>query len=797
MTRKITTLLIAMFIGVSAFAQMSDDAVYQYVQDGLAKGKTQTELVNELAKRGVTKTQAERIKARLEESHGTTESITAAGEQETDRRTHSTMNDVEAGNVDMISTKLAEKTGEKNIYGRSIFTTRNLNFAPSENLPTPENYKLGPGDEIIIDIWGTNQTTIRQTISPEGYVNISDIGLVYLNGMTIKEADKYMRRQLGRIYSVDGAESESEIKLTLGKIRTIQINIMGEVSAPGTYYLSSFANMYHALYRAGGVGSLGSLRNIQLIRGGKIVNKIDMYDFLLKGRALEDVTLQEGDIIMVGQYEELVDITGKVKRPMYYEMKKGEKVSDILEYCGGFTGDAYRENVRLVRQNGKEYQVYTIDADQVESFELMDGDAITVGAMLDRFENKVELKGAVYRPGVYQISPEICTVRQLIEKADGLMGDAFMNRGIIYRLRDDLTNEVIAFDLKGVMNGTAPDINLLKDDIVSVSSIHDLKDIGTITVFGEVAQPGSFAYAENTSLMDAIMMCGGLLESASYVNVEVCRRVKDPNSTDTPEIIGETFNFNIDNEYDLTGAGNFKLKPYDQIYVRRSPGYMPQATVMISGEITFPGTYSLTKKSERLSDLIKKAGGVTQWAYVKGARMQRRATPEERSRMIQTRDMLAFARDSISVEKLEISGLFFVGIDLEKALANPGSDADIVLREGDNILIPEYLNTVKISGNVMCPNVVTYDPKQTLKQYVNLAGGYGNRAKRSKVYVVNINGNISRVHALAKDKITPGCEIIVPERKKREGNALQSIMSLATTSASLGTMIATIGNLLK
>ena len=773
---------------------MSDDAVIAYVKDGMAAGKSQNDMAKELAMRGVTQQQAERIKARLEKEQASQSGAALeAGVQERARRMDDGILEVEAGDMDMVTSEIAEQ-GAKRVYGRDIFTSRNLTFAPSSNLPTPVNYCLGPGDEIIVDIWGNNQATIRQTISPDGTINIPDIGLVSLNGMTVKEADSYLRRKLGQIYSVDGADAKSEIKLTLGNIRTIQVNMMGEVANPGTYYLSSLSNLYHALHRAGGVSQLGSLRDIQLIRAGKKIASIDIYDFIREGKMEGDIILEEGDIINVPTYDIIVDITGNVKRPMSYELKKGETIADLIGYAAGFTGDAYSENVRMVRKNGKEYQIFTIDEPQYASFELLEGDAIAVGAMLDRFSNRIEVKGAVYRPGAYELGNGIVTLSDLIKKADGLKGDAFTNRGIITREREDLTLETIPFDVKAVLSGGASDITLQKNDIVYIPSIHDLKDVGSITVMGEVARPGTLVYAENTTLEDAIMLAGGLLESASTVKIDVSRRIKNSESTEPTATVGEVFTFSFKDGYVLDGEAGFVLQPYDHIMVRRSPGYEEQRTVTVSGELAFPGTYTISKKEERLSDLVASAGGITKWAYVKGARLQRTMNAEERARMQATVDVIDSARDSINIDQLDLSTVYYVGIDLEKALANPGSDADLVLREGDVLTVPEYINTVKISGNVLYPNTVTYNPSMTVKQYVNMAGGYGFKSKKSRSYVVYLNGNVAKARKLSKKCIEPGCEIIIPQKPQKEGN-IQEILGVATTATSLATMIASVSNI--
>ncbi|MDE5706800.1 MAG: SLBB domain-containing protein [Alistipes sp.] len=782
---------------------MTDAAVKDYVKTGLASGKSQQDIARELAARGVTREQAERIRQahESETSSGSDEAFRKAGEQERERRADSGLNETKPVDFDLLTSiqqqiPAANRENKPAVFGRNIFTTKNLTFAPNTQLPTPPNYRLGPGDEVIIDIWGANQASIRQTISPDGTINIPDLGLISLNGMTVSEADAYMRRMLGRIYSLDGSDAKSEIKLTLGNIRSIQVNLMGEVAVPGTYYLSSLSNIFHALYRAGGVSDLGSLRDIQLIRNGRKIASLDVYEFILKGKSPDDILLQEGDIVIVPAYETLVDLSGNVKRPMTYEMKAGETVANLLDYASGFSGDAYRNSLRMIRRNGREYRVYTIDRPDYASFELRDGDALEVGAMLDRFENRIEVKGAVYRPGIYELGSEIATVGQLLAKAEGVKGDAFTNRALLQREKEDLTLEVLPLDIAAIMAGTAEDIPLRKNDVLFVASIHDLQDIGQITVFGEVARPGQFIFAENTTLEDIIMQAGGLLESASVVKVDVSRRIKDPAATELTDTLSEIFTFSLKDGFVIDGEPNFILEPYDQIFVRRSPAYNPQENVTITGEVTFPGPYVLTSKNEKLSDLVAKAGGTSRWAYVKGARLERTMTVGEKARSQAVLDALDNSKDSINVNKLELADTYYVGIDLEAALNNPGGNADLVLRVHDRLHIPTMVNTVRITGNVMYPNVVTYDPDKKVGDFIKMAGGYGFRAKKGKAYIVYMNGTVARAKRNSKEVVQPGCEIIVPERRKSR-STLAEIMGIATTSASLATMIATIGTLAK
>lgn len=512
----------------------------------------------------------------------------------------------------------------RQIFGHNLFRNTNLSFEPSANLATPISYRLGPGDEVIIDIWGASENTIRQTISPEGDIQVKDLGPVHLNGMTVKEANQYLQREFSKIYSgIGGNEPNSQIRLTLGDTRTIQVNIMGEVSVPGTYSLSAFSTVFHALYRAGGVNKIGSLRGIKLVRNGKTIENLDVYEFIMKGKMNDDIRLQEGDVIIVNPYESLVEIVGKVKRPMYYEMKPTETVANLLEYAGGFTGDSYKKAIRLIRKSGREHQVFNVDEMDYSVFRLDDGDLVTVDAVLDRFENKVEISGAVYRSGLYQLDGEVNTVKQLIKKAEGLRGDAFLNRVLLDREHEDLSHEIIAIDLNGLLNGTVADIPLQKDDHLYIPSVNDLKEEETVSIYGEVLNPGTFLYSDKMTIEDLVVQAGGLREAAATTRVSVTRRIKNPKSTAYSSKLAETFAFDIKDGL-VIGDADFYLQPFDMVQIRRSPAYKVQRTVSVSGEVLFSGSYALLKKNERLSDLIKRAGGITPDALHKGGRLIRR-----------------------------------------------------------------------------------------------------------------------------------------------------------------------------
>ena len=787
-------------ICIPAAAQMTDDAVIEYVKEGMANGKSQNDLLKELMASGVTMEQAQRIKKMVEsENQGTNPLMGRVDEMDRRRRNAPGVAQLPAvemqEQVDGEEVPEGELTEKKEIFGHNIFSNRRLSFAPSLNIPTPLNYRLGAGDEVIIDVWGSNEATIRQTISPDGFINIPNLGVVTLNGMTVREAEQYLRKKLAQIYPVDGEDAASDFKLTLGNIRTIQVSVTGEVVVPGTYSISSLSNIYNALYCAGGVNDLGSLRKVQLVRNGKQKAVVDLYDFILNGMLPDGLTLEDGDVINVPLYLSLVNIEGSVKRPMYYEMKDGETVQDLLDYAGGFAGDAYRSNINVVRQNGVEYQVYTVDSNLFSAFILKDGDALTVGALIDRYENKLEVKGAVYRPGIYQLGDGIRTVSELIAKADGLKGDAFTNRALIHRERQDLTFEVISVDVKAVLSGQAPDIQLQRNDILYIPSIYDLNDIGTITIEGEVATPGTFVYEANMTVEDIIMQAGGLLESASTVRIDVSRRIKNPASKEQSDSIANVFTRSFKDGYVVSEDLDFVLLPYDYVNVRRSPGYAEQGKVKVSGEVIFPGDYVLTHKNERLSDVIARAGGLNKWAYVKGARLIRHTLAEERNRTRSGMTVLTTGKDSVNVANLDLDETYSVGIDLEAALAAPGSDADLVLRQDDMILIPEYINTVKISGNVMYPNVVAYNSGMSVRDYVEMAGGYGYRSKKNKAYIIYMNGTIARARQMSKGVVEPGCEIVIPQKRDKEFD-VSSLMSVATTSSSVATMLATIMNLI-
>ena len=792
-----------MLCSIMAFA-ITDQQVIDYIKQQTAAGKSEQQIGKELMAKGVTPEQAKRIKAQLEsqqqgENQATRQTVTSAESE----RKHNAAEDVSVSSIENMQREIekgdAMSGSGRKIYGHQVFNSQSLTFEPIENLATPQNYRLGPGDEVVIDIWGTSEDHMRQTISPEGSIMISQIGPVYLNGLTIKDANQHIKSAFSRKYAGMN-DAETDIQVTLGQVRTIQVDILGEVATPGTFRMSPFSSVFHALYRAGGINDIGSLRNIQVLRNGKKVAGVDIYDYLFKGKTSGNIRLQEGDVIIVPPYEQLVNIDGNVKRPMYYEIKPDETVKSLLDYAGGFTGDAYGGMVRLSRQSGTENELYNIDRGEFATYRLQDGDIITVGTILDRYANRVELKGAVYRPGMFAIGDGLKTVRDLIDKADGVTEDAYTDRVLLYREGPEKQLEVVALDLKDILRGAAPDITLKRNDMLVISSVNELEERGDVYIGGQVARPGAYPYAANSTVEDLIFQAGGLLEGASTARVDISRRIVDPSATEATNQLAQEFTVSIENGLAVGKGKGFRLKPYDRVEVRRSPGYAPQETVAIDGEVLFAGTYTLRKRNERLSEFVTRAGGLIDGAYIKGAHLSRRLSESE---LAARKEALRLAMsnnsenmgDSIAIDKIDLSNMYNVGINLEKALANPGSDYDLVLMPGDSLYVPEKQSTVKISGDVMFPNAVIYEPGKKLSHYINQAGGYGQRAKKGKAFIVYMNGTVAR--AKRNTPIEPGCHIIVPSKPQNGGTDWSKILTLTTGFMSVATMVATIPNLFK
>lgn len=856
MKKYIILFLFALLLPCYATAQssMTDEQILKFVMKENAEGTSQAQIVTKLMQKGVTIEQIRRVKDKYERqaknkglgtvSSKDTEEDNGRQRKNNGKKGSSKNNDDEESpqyrikdtrekkkskskevvydetNEDwlmmqdelntfipdttaMLEKLLAEKR-KKKVFGRDIFNNKDLTFEPNMNIATPQNYILGPGDAVYIDIYGASQKTIESTVSPDGEVTIEGFGPVQVSGLTVAQANARLRSTLGARYS------SSKIKLTVGQTRSIMINVMGEVKNPGTYTLPAFATVFHALYMAGGTNDIGTMRNIKVYRNNRLVSVVDIYDYILNGKLTGNVRLADNDVISVGPYDCLVNITGKVKRPMYYEMKRNESVGTLLKYAGGFTGDAYKKSVRIVRKTGREYSVYNVDEFDMSAFHLADEDSVSVDSILPRFSNMVEVKGAVFRPGMYQAGGDINSVKTLIEHADGLREEAFTARAVMHRMKKDRTLEVVPVDVEGILDGTVPDIPIQNNDVLFIPTKQEMMEEQTITIHGEVQYPGIYRYADNETLEDFVLQAGGLKQTASTVKVDVSRRIVNSKALTTDSVIARTYTFALKDGFVIDGTPGFKLMPFDEVYVRKSPGYYKQQNVVVEGEVMFSGTYTLSKKNQRLSDLIKSAGGVNDRGYVAGARLERKVNESERARMEavlkkakeEAEQMEIEAakenkkidlKDSEKIKKFEIPEFYSVGIELDKALANPGCDADIVLREGDKIIVPQYNGTVKINGAVMYPNTVGFQKGKKAKYYINQAGGFSEKAKKSQTYIVYMNGTIAKVSQNAKPK--PGCEIVVPEKEINKMTIAEK-MTIGTSVASIATMIATLANIL-
>lgn len=833
---------------VAASAQsMSDSQVVEYVKAEQEKGRSQQQIVSQLLQKGVTTEQLRRIRKKYEaekstlgasdltnKNAGVSQSRMRQQRQEAGERYQKDNQymvqpqyRVNNGNYGTRQERMQELNDgigfmdidsliyyknyfkdETRVFGRDIFNNRMLSFQPNMNMATPSNYSLGAGDEVIVDVWGASQQTFTETISPDGVIVIEGIGPCKIGGMSVGEATSYLRSRLGRFYS------DCNIQLSVGSTRSIQVQVMGEVNVPGTYTLSSLSSAFNALYAAGGVSDIGTLRDIKVYRGGRQVASIDVYDLLLNGRSKGNIILADNDIIIVGPYDALVEIRGKVKRPMFYEMKNNESMSTLLGYSGGFTGDAYKKNVRVTRKNGSEYSIHTVGEFDWNSFTMDDGDSVYVDSVVARYSNMVEVRGAVFHAGMYQMDGSINTVRELVKAAEGLREDAFTARAVMHRQKEDLTLEVLPVDIKGVMDGTVADIPLRKNDVLFIPSKTDMKGERTLNITGEVNYPGVYVYADNTTLEDLVLQAGGLTEAASTVKVDVYRRINDSHALEDDNSLTETFTFALKDGFVVDGEQGFTLEPYDQVVVRRAPTYTEQKNVAVSGSVNFSGSYAMTNKNYRLSDLVKAAGGLSSLAYGKGARLERRMTEEERKQqeaslraaqislyeeaMQNDGKNYDLARaDSLLQMKLDVGTTFPVAIDLEEAMAKPGGIEDIQLREGDRLVVPQYSSTVKISGDVMHPIFMNYKKGESLKYYIKHAGGYGDNARKNRVYAVYMNGSVELISHSSGKAVQPGCTIVVPSKNKKNKMTTAEYAAMGTSAASIATMMVTIANILK
>ncbi|MBP3408815.1 MAG: SLBB domain-containing protein [Bacteroidaceae bacterium] len=832
--KKTILLFIALLLSFQwvAAQTVSDEQVIKIVLAEKEKGSDEKTIAQKLLRQGVTPAQLRRIKAKYEQEQNGLGTVDISGINRS-RADKKTAEDNKGKNFMLVDSKMKytrnmqqemlqdemsfldidslayyqNLLGKDEVYGRSLFNNELLTFEPAMNIPTPADYVLGAGDQVIVDIWGASQQSFDSEISPDGYIVIEGVGPIRLSGLTVTAANEHVKEVFGEYYN------SSSVSLSVGSTRSVKVEVVGDVVAPGSYTMSAFSTLFNALYNAGGISETGTLRDIKVFRGGKQVGHVDVYDYIVNGNNTGNIRLQDNDLIVVGPYDAVVNIQGKVKRPMKYEMKADETLKNLLSYTGGLTGDAFDKNIRVIRKSGREYSVHTVAKDAFASFRLVDGDSIYVDSIIPRFSNMVEIKGAVFHPGMYETGGSINTVYELIEAADGLREDAFTARAVMHRRKADRRLEVLAVDVEGILNGSVPDVQLRKEDVLFIPSVHDMRGEETLKISGEVNFPGIYEYAENTTLEDFVLQAGGLTKNASMVKVDVYRMIFDADALVEGDTITECYSFSIKDGFVVDGEPGFVLKPFDEVHVRRSPVNSVTMSVTVKGAVNFEGDYAMYSREYRLSDLIKAAGGITEFAYPSGARLYRKMTDEERAqregvmRMSQIQlyeesmrsenDYNITLADSLMNLKLELGDVYPVAINLEKAMEEPGGVDDIVLRESDVLTVPQYTSTVKISGEVRYPITINYKKGEKLRYYIKHAGGYTDRAKKGDVYAIYMNGGVSEVSKFSSGDIKPGCEIVVPTKNVSSKMSTAEIMTIGTSVASIATMIATLVNLLK
>ena len=766
-------------------ADLSDQQVIQLFQRMEAQGLSVSEVEVIARARGMNPVEINKLKARLSQIQmdQASSSDTQTGAT---RLRSTTVSEQEVEPVDTLGLFLEPIKSQ--VFGSSIFNNSRITFEPSLNVPTPKNYKLGAGDELIIDIWGAAENTYQLTISPEGTVNIPNLGPISVQGLSIEQASDQLLNKLGSIYSgLRGANKDTFAQVSLGNLRSIQVNIVGEVTAPGTYTLTSFASVFNALYAAGGPSEKGTYRSIKVIREGEVFQEVDLYEFLVSGNTVSNVTLQDQDIIKVDSYLNRITVTGETKRTGFFETKEGETFEALLSFAGGFNESAYTKRVTVERNTASEKSIVDIRYPEDQNTVLKNGDYITIGKILDRYENRIEIEGAVFRPGVYQLSNNP-TLSALLENAEGLMGDAFMERAIIYRTRPDYSIETLAVNLSRLINDPANnDVELQKDDYIKVSSIFDLREERTVSISGSVLTPETYEYIEDITLKDLIFEAGGFTEDAAPYNIEIARRIPDDQSGTVKNQIAELINISIENGLNYESElDEIVLMPFDQVFVRTSPTYQEQHLVTIKGEVLFPGTYALSTRDFKLSDLLEKSGGLTDYAYIEGASLERKFE-------INRQELELNLADSLTEATQDIESLSKVGINLREAADNPNSVSNLLLQQGDVITIPKKLETVQVRGEVLYPVNVRFDDGQKYKEYITSAGGFTDDANKKRAYIVYANGDVDRTKKFLFFKsypdVKPGAVLIIPPKKERPPMSNAERITLYSTIVSMAAIV--------
>ena len=684
------------------------------------------------------------------------------------------------------------------LFGYDFFSNSKVSFTPSVNIAVPKNYQIGPGDEIMIDLWGASEITYKATVNNSGSIKINGIGFVFINGFTLENASKKIISKLKTKHAGISADSNSYNKIntniTVSKIRTVQVNIIGEVKTPGTYALNSLSTVLNALYVAGGPTKMGTFREVQLVRANKVVATLDIYQYMLSGTQEGNLKLQDQDVLLVKPYKNLVSVEGAVKRAGIYELKDGQTLAELAEYFGGFTPIAYTNLLTVERLNGTQKEIREVAFTKAKDFIMQGGDKLVVQEILDRYENKITIQGEVYRPGSFELFEKM-TLKTLIEKAEGITPEAFLLRGLLVRTFDDTNKENIAFSVSEILNGSST-IVLQARDQVRIFNKEELREKRTITIAGAVNTPNTFDFVDKLQIEDVIAMSGGLERGADPQVISISRRLKDGSF----KTLSKVYAVSSDENLAINNGTPFYIEPFDVIDVRYSKGYTAQKNVSISGEVKYSGSYSLINKNERISDLIERAGGFTEFAYLKGAALIRKTKNKYAIDILKNMDKNMGDESNLdALKEMEANATEFkVGIDLKMILENKGSDIDMYLREGDQLLIPSKRQTVKVSGMVLKPSLVQYKEGLSLRKYIFKSGGFADTAKKTKIYVSYANGDIETVKRFLfikrYPKLAPGATIFVPAKPVNEKMSTAELLGITTSIATLGILIKTMLN---
>ncbi|WP_282038251.1 polysaccharide biosynthesis/export family protein [Saccharicrinis aurantiacus] len=773
--------------------ELSDDQIREMVQEIEARGLSDEDAIAIARMKGATSTQVSKMMMRIQKVRAENLNSPTASKNPNGSAAPATsffINESKTSEKENFVSFEAQET-----YGYQLFNTKNLTFEPSINIPTPSNYIIGIGDQIDITIWGASQTTYQLPIDINGQINIPDLGLISVYGKTFDAASKLIKQRLQGIYSgMKGANPNTFSEISLGALRSIKVNVIGEVNVPGTYSLPATATAFNALYLSGGPNKNGSFRNISIIRNGKSIKTLDVYNFLLNGDLSDNINLKEDDIIYVSSFISKVRLQGAFKNIGLFETLPETTLDEVIKIAGGFSEEAFQKNLKVIRKTQTELEVKTVDFGELKHFTLKNGDEITAGNLLSRYENRVSIQGHVFRPGGYELKDGM-TLAGLIKEAEGVKEGVFTNRGLITRLKVDNTYDNISFNLKDVLEGRW-DIPLQREDVIMIQSEIGLKEKEFISVNGLVQKRGKQLYADNLTLGDVIFKAGGFKESADINSIEVSRILSIEEGQEYTNQLRHTFSFDVDRNLKLNDTDEkFILKPFDIVSVRKAPGFRKGGTVTIIGEVMNGGTYSITTREESISALINRSGGLTPLAYPAGAILIREKNLSDEE--LQIREEII---EKDSTLNISLSSVKQVGIKLDEILANPGEANDLILSDGDKIIIPTQLQTVKTSGNVMNPISLTYQKGRRAKYFIKQAGGYGVRPKRSSVYVIHANGisSTTKNYILFKryPKVEPGSEIMVPQRPESNMGAAQWV-AIASAVTGLAISITSLANILK